>query len=92
ANLLEIYRALTGCDVAQLRSDLEGVGYGRLKETVAEVTISALLPIQERCRDLLADPRGLDQILARGAERARSTAAATMGEVREKLGLLPAAG
>ncbi len=92
ANLLEIYRTLTGCDLAQLRSDLEGVGYGRLKETVAEVTISALLPIQERCRDLLADPRGLDQILAQGAERARPTAAATMGEVREKLGLLPAAG
>ena len=44
---------------------------------------SWLRPIQERRKALLTDPGKLDAILARGNERARAIARATMQEVRK---------
>jgi tryptophanyl-tRNA synthetase len=90
ANLLEIYRALTGCSREQLAADFDGIGYGQLKARVADATIAALAPIQARYQELVADPGAIDAILARGAARAREVAAATMAEVRQRVGLLPA--
>jgi len=89
ANLLDIYRALTGCSQARLRAEFEGIGYGQLKDKVADQAIAALEPIQRRYRELTADPAGLDEILARGAAAARQVASATMSEVRSRIGLLP---
>jgi tryptophanyl-tRNA synthetase len=90
ANLLEIYRALTGSTRDQLAAEFDGLGYGQLKARVADATIAALAPIQERYRELMVDPGGIDAILARGAGRARAVAARTMVEVRQRVGLLPA--
>ncbi|MHB1527229.1 MAG: tryptophan--tRNA ligase [Candidatus Dormibacteria bacterium] len=89
ANLLDIYRAVTGCSQEELRGEFEGIGYGQLKDRVADRVIEALEPIQARYRELIADPAGLDAILASGADRARVVASATMAEVRQRLGLLP---
>ena len=90
ANLLDIYRGLTGLSLEALASEFDGVGYGQLKRRVADATIEALNPIQARYRELIADPVNLDAILARGAARARMVAAVTMAQVRERVGLLPA--
>jgi len=92
ANLLEIYRAISGSTREQLAAEFDGCGYGQLKARVAEVTIAALAPIQERYRELMADSGEIDAILARGAVRAREVAAGTMAEVRQRVGLLPALG
>ena len=51
-----------------------------------------LAPIRERTEKLLADEAGLDRLLAHGAARARPVAAATMAEVMDRVGFLPAAG
>jgi tryptophanyl-tRNA synthetase len=92
ANLLEIYRALTGSTREQLAAEFDGVGYGQLKARVADATIAALAPIQGRYQELMADPGEIDLLLARGAARAREVAARTMAEVRQNVGLLPALG
>jgi tryptophanyl-tRNA synthetase len=42
-----------------------------------------LRPMQERRKALLADPGRLDALLAKGNERARAVAKATMAEVRK---------
>ena len=89
ANLLDIYRALTGCSEAELATQFHGVGYGRLKDEVADRAIAAISPIQERFRELTADPATLDRTLAEGAAAARDAAARTMGKVRARVGLLP---
>ncbi len=89
ANLLDIYRALTGCTKDELRAEFEGVGYGQLKDRVADQAIAAIEPIQLRYRELTADPAELEAILARGAAAAREVASATMSEVRARIGLLP---
>ena len=90
ANLLEIYRGLTGASAQELARVFQGQGYGRLKDVVADAVIEALEPIQRRCQGLLADPAALDRLLAEGAARARQAAASTMATVRQRLGMLAA--
>jgi tryptophanyl-tRNA synthetase len=91
ANLLDIYRSLTDCSSAQLATEFDGNGYGELKGKVADAVVAALTPIQERYHQLMGDPTNIDAILARGAAKARRVAGATMADVRERVGLLPAA-
>ncbi len=59
------------------------------KRALAEAMITALQPIQERKRELLAKPGLVEDILQAGAAEARKVALRTMVEVRERLGLLP---
>ena len=47
-----------------------------------------LRPIQERRRLLAADPAAVATLLAVGADKARTTAAATYRRVSEAMGLL----
>jgi tryptophanyl-tRNA synthetase len=92
ANLVEIYRALTGSTREQLAAEFDGMGYGQLKARVADATIAALAPIQERYHELMTDPGEIDAVLARGDARAREVAAMTMDVVRQNVGLLPVLG
>ncbi len=89
SNLLVIHSVLSGQPVAEVADTFAGRGYGDLKKEVADVVVAAITPFQERLRTLLGDPAELDRILADGADRARPVATATMGRVRDALGLLP---
>jgi tryptophanyl-tRNA synthetase len=89
-NLLRIYSALTGTSVAELEGKYAGAGYGAFKKDLADVVVDALTPIRERTREILADEAELDRLLAYGAGRAREVASATMAQVRDRVGFLPA--
>ena len=91
-NLLRIYSALTGEDIAALEARYAGVGYGTFKKDLAEVVVSALAPIRERTEKLLADEGELDRLLAHGAGRARPVARETMAMVMDRVGFLRAPG
>jgi tryptophanyl-tRNA synthetase len=91
-NLLRIYSALTGADVAELELRYDGAGYGQFKKDLGEVVAGTLAPIRERTEKMLADETGLDRLLAQGAARARPVAAETMTRVMDRVGFLPAAG
>ena len=91
SNLLVIHSVLSGTRVEDLEREFLGRGYGDLKQAVADVVLEAVTPFRERMTDLLDDPAELDRILADGAERASVVARATMGRVRDAVGLLPAA-
>ena len=88
ANLLVMESALTGVPIPTLEAGYAGKGYGDLKSQVAEVTVAAVRPFQERMKELLDDPAELDRILASGAQRAGAVSAATMDRVKERIGLL----
>nr|WP_053737546.1 tryptophan--tRNA ligase [Nocardia sp. NRRL S-836] len=88
SNLLTIFSALTGRTVESLVADYDGKGYGDLKKDLGEVFTEWVTPVQERVRTYLDDPAGLDKILARGAERARDAAAATLRRTYEKIGFV----
>ena len=92
-NLLEIYEAFTGDSREAILSHFASArGYGDLKKDVVAVVNEGLAPIQQRYRELTSDVRYIDDLLARGAERAASVADATINTVRERMGFLRARG
>jgi tryptophanyl-tRNA synthetase len=88
SNLLTIHSALSGRSIAQLEADYDGEGYGRLKVDVADVVVAALRPFVERFDGYMGDPDALDEVLADGAERARSIAGGTLERVYDAVGLV----
>jgi tryptophanyl-tRNA synthetase len=86
-NLLTIYQSFTGEKKADIEVHFQGKGYGDLKKELAEVVIEGLRPLQERYRELTADPGRIDAILAEGAAKARPLAEKTLAEVQARVGL-----
>jgi tryptophanyl-tRNA synthetase len=89
SNLLTLGSLASGKAVETLVDELQGSGYGSLKDTVAESIVELLSPIREKTRDLLSDPAELDRLLTRGAEKAEQHAQATLVRVHDAIGLLP---
>ena len=58
-----------------------------MKRVLADRIIRHYAPARERYLELEAKPALVDEILAAGADRLAPMAAATMAEVREKMGL-----
>ncbi len=88
------------CNVCQLHrffgDDYESIWDGErtartgcvdTKRLLADRIVAHYAPARERYHELMAAPARLDEILAAGAERIRPIAEATMGEVRERMGL-----
>jgi tryptophanyl-tRNA synthetase len=88
SNLLTIYSALTGRTIPSLEADYGGKGYGDLKKDLGEVVVDFVTPIQAAVNGYLNDPAELDKLLARGAERARTVAAATLAKTYDRVGFL----
>ena len=88
SNLLTILSVATGKAVPELEAAYVGKGYGDFKADVAEAVVEMLAPVRARFTELMADPAGLDEVLAVGAEKASAVARATMSAVREHVGLL----
>ena len=63
---------------------LSMIGYGPdIDDVVQDAALLALRPIQERYRELVADPAAVSEIVAKGADKAREIAT----PVIEKLGI-----
>lgn len=86
-NLLTIYQLFSGDNKAEIESRFEGKGYADFKKTLAEVVTEGLRPLQERYRELTAEPGRIDAILKDGADRARPAAEKTLKKVMDKIGL-----
>ncbi|MFF9274840.1 tryptophan--tRNA ligase [Streptomyces griseosporeus] len=88
ANLLDVLAACTGGDPEVLCGEYDS--YGALKKDTAEAVVEVLRPVQERHRELVADPGAVDEVLRAGAERARAMARPTVDAAYRAIGLLPA--
>ena len=64
-----------------------GMGWGEAKEELFRVANRELTPMRQRYNELMADPKGLDAILAKGAEKARPIAAVTVKRFRKAAGI-----
>ena len=85
-NLVGIYAALANVSKADALAQFAGKGFGAFKPALADLAVSVLGSVGEKMRGYLADPAEIDRILARGAEKARETAAPTVEEVRRLVG------
>jgi tryptophanyl-tRNA synthetase len=91
SNLIEIMVVATGDSIADVESRYDGQGYGPFKEDVAEAVVQLLAPIQERYAELRADPRELERLLARGAEKAREASEPTLEAMYDRMGFVRSA-
>lgn len=88
SNLLVIQSTLTGTPIDDLVAGYEGQGYGALKTDTADALEAFTTPLKARYDELMADRAQLEDILARGAARARETSAPLLRDVYDKVGFL----
>jgi tryptophanyl-tRNA synthetase len=86
-NLLSIYQAFTEASNEIVRAEFTGLRYGDLKKRVAESVIAALEPMQQRYREITADPGYVAKVLAEGAQRVTPAARDTVEKVKQAMGL-----
>ncbi len=84
ANLLTIGQA---CDPSITNESVAEMRYGAFKKRVAEAVIARLEPIQQRYREITADPSYLDSVLAQGKSRVLPISQDTLGRARRAMGL-----
>ena len=88
SNLLEIMSVATGEPIPELEARYDSGGYGSFKADVAEAVVTLLDPIRGRYDELRADEPQLRSLLARGAAKARETAAPTLEQMYERMGFV----
>lgn len=86
-NLLAIYQAFTEASDDTVRNEFSGLRYGDLKKRVAEAVVGALEPMQQRYREITADPGYVAKVLADGAVRVLPAARDTVQKVKRSMGL-----
>jgi tryptophanyl-tRNA synthetase len=89
SNLIEILAAVRGTQPEEIEREFDGSGYGAFKQAVADAVVEYLAPVRERYGELRGDEPTLERILAAGAEKARATAAGTLDDVRQAMGVGP---
>jgi tryptophanyl-tRNA synthetase len=89
SNLIEILAAVRGTAPEEVEASFNGSGYGAFKQAVADAVVEYLAPVRERYEALRADEAELERILEAGADKARSIASDTLGDVREAMGVGP---
>jgi tryptophanyl-tRNA synthetase len=90
-NLIEILSVVRGSTPEQIEAEFDGQGYGAFKGAVAEAVVEYLAPVRERYEELRGDESALERTLLDGAERARTIAAEVLADVRDAMGVGPAA-
>lgn len=63
------------------------IRYGDMKKQLAEDMIRFISPVRQKASDILSDEKKLQEIMEKGAAKARSSAQQTMKLVREAMGL-----
>ncbi|MBL4952393.1 tryptophan--tRNA ligase [Neobacillus sp. OS1-32] len=86
SNLLSIYSILGDKPIAEIEEMYTGKGYGDFKADLAEIVVNYLKPIQDRYYQLV-DSSELDEILDRGAEKAKAVANKTLKKMENAIGL-----
>ena len=86
SNLLSIMSALGAGEIDALVNELQGQGYGALKNRVADCVIAALEPMQTEYKRLIADKAYLQGVLDENARTATYLATKTLRKVQKKVG------
>lgn len=87
-NLLDIYSKLDNKSIEDVVAMYEGKGYGDFKNDVAEVIVETLKPIKDQYEHLLSNKDYLEDIYAKGAQKAEYQARKTLRKVYKKVGLI----
>lgn len=90
SNLIDILAVARGITPAAVEEEMRSArGYGDLKVAAADAVAGMLAPVRDRYQHLRPDEDGLEAILARGADKARTMASETLDDVRDAMGVGP---
>ena len=89
SNLLSIISALSGESIDSICAELDGQGYGALKNRAADCAIAAMEPLQAEFKRLIADKDYLLKVLNASSEKAAYLALKTLRKVQKKVGFAP---
>jgi tryptophanyl-tRNA synthetase len=89
--LFDIYRAFaTDEETAAVReSYAAGIGWGEMKQVLFERINKELAPARAEYERLIAHPAEVEQLLERGAEKARAVSRPFLAEIRARVGIRP---
>lgn len=87
-NLLNIYSAISDKPVEEIVKEFEGRGYGDFKKEMAEVVVEGLRPVRDQYEYFMKNKDYLDEIISKGAEKARLVARTTVEDVYNKTGFI----
>lgn len=86
-NLLSIYQTLSDEEPSAIEKQYTGKGFEDFKETLAELVIATLTPIQKEYRELRQNDNELRLLLGRGKHQAEQVANITLRAVKASMGL-----
>lgn len=87
SNLLTIYASLENITISEAEERFKDANYGTFKRAVADVVCNEIEPFQKRYLEYL-NSGYVDEVLEKGAKRAREVANATLKRVHDVVGLL----
>jgi len=89
SSVFQLYRAIASpSEIDTLRARYaSGIGWGDAKQALFEVLDRLLTDPRAKYDELMANPARIDELLARGAARARPIARATLDRVRKAIGI-----
>lgn len=85
-NLLTLYMLLSGKSKEEVAAECQDMGWGQFKPLLAETTIEALKPIQEKYQEVRNDQGYLESVLRQGREQAEAIANDTLARVKSAFG------
>ena len=87
SNLLELLAVSTALSPKDLASQYSS--YGQLKADAAQAVVEFLRPVQQRYEEIRSDRVWVEEVLRKGADRARPIASVTLARARRAMGLVP---
>ena len=87
-NLLGLYQLLSNQTKEAVAAECREMGWGQFKPLLAETTVEALRPIQEKYDELMSDRAYLNKVLTEGKEKAQAVAAPTLAKVKNAMGFV----
>ncbi|MEW5805500.1 MAG: tryptophan--tRNA ligase [Patescibacteria group bacterium] len=86
ANLLTVFAEFSGENIKALEKKFSQSSYAEFKTKLAELLVQKLEPVQKKYFELIKNTNQLTSQLSQDSEGVRKTAAATLAEVKEKMG------
>lgn len=87
SNLLTIYSCCKNISIEDAVKEVEGLNYGEFKKLVGDSVVDILSPIQTKYHELINNPKYLDEVLDKGAEKANYFANKMVAKVKRKIGV-----
>jgi tryptophanyl-tRNA synthetase len=85
-NLLTLYMLLSGKSKTEVAAECQDMGWGQFKPLLAETTIAALQPIQDKYNGIMNDRGYLESVLRDGREKASAVANQTLNKAKKAMG------